>query len=299
MKTPKWFLKKSMVACLLLPFSVMYYIISKIVYYCRRLNQKKSKRPVICVGNIFAGGVGKTPIVREIAKYLKSPVIMRGYKKNSDTDNLGDEAKMLRQADIDVYVGDRVRNTELLNNQKSVSPIVMDDGFQNPTIKKDISILVFDEKLGYGNGFILPAGPLRESKLAIKRADAVIIIKSKKRNLGFKISCDVPIFYAENRTVVPRGRVVAFAGIGYPQKFFDTISAVGVKSFPDHYQYTASDIDKLFTWAKQEKASLVTTEKDWVRLPADVQKKIKFVPLETEIEPAFWDWLKGKLNEIV
>jgi len=295
MKTPEWFLKKTPLAYLLLPVAVIYYFISKLVYIFRLFYQKSSKRPVICVGNILAGGVGKTPIVMEIAKHLKSPVVMRGYKKKDD---LGDEAKMLKKAGIDVYVGRRKDNINLLNKQKSKTPIVMDDGFQNPTIKKDISVLVFDENLGVGNGFLLPAGPLREPMFAIKRAGAVIIIRGK--NSKFKIPYKTPIFYADNINIMPdtNGRIIAFAGIGYPQKFFDKLvpKAIEVKSFPDHYHYKKSDLNKLFLLAKQEKAELVTTEKDWVRLPENIQKKIKFAKLETVIEPAFWNWLKEKIN---
>ncbi|MDR0726958.1 MAG: tetraacyldisaccharide 4'-kinase [Rickettsiales bacterium] len=300
MVTPGWFLKRNPKAYLLLPLSVVYYLVSKFVYFIRVFGQKKSKRPVICIGNIFAGGVGKTPIVMEIAERLDAPVVMRGYKRDKKSNDIGDEAKMMKKAGIKVYVGDREKNVQALNNQKDKSPIVMDDGFQNPTIKKDISILVFDEGLGFGNGFVLPAGPLREPKFAIKRADAVIIIKGKKRNPKFKIPFNVPVFYAANETVMPKakGRAIAFAGIGYPQKFFDAIGPIAVetKAFPDHHKYTKSDLNQLFLLARKEQADLVTTEKDWVRLPADAQKKIKIAKLEIFIEPVFWTWLRNKLK---
>lgn len=298
MKTPKWFLEKTTYSYLLLPLAVFYYLISKLVYFIRLFYQKSSKRPVICIGNILAGGVGKTPIVMEIAKRLKSPVIMRGYKRNKKSYDMGDEAKMLKKAGLDVYVGRRKNNLNILNKQKSKTPIIMDDGFQNSTIKKDISILVFDENLGVGNGFFLPAGPLREPMFAVKRADAVIIIRGN--NSKFKIPYKTPVFYAKNKTITPdtNGRIIAFSGIGYPQKFFDALSpnALEVKSFPDHYHYKKSDLNNLFLMAKQERAELVTTEKDWVRLPENIQKKIKFAKLETVIEPAFWVWLKEKTN---
>ncbi|HNY25147.1 MAG TPA: tetraacyldisaccharide 4'-kinase [Alphaproteobacteria bacterium] len=302
MKTPEWFLRKNLWAYLLLPFAVVYYIASKIIYFYRLFWQKASKRPVICIGNILAGGVGKTPIVMEVAKFLNAPVVMRGYKKNNKNLQSGDEAKMLQKAGIDVYVGSRKKNIVLLNKQKSKTPIVMDDGFQNPTIKKDLSIIVFDENIGVGNGFVLPAGPLREPIFAIKRADAVIIIKSVKQKLKHKFY-GKPVFYATNKTILPKvkNKIIAFAGIGYPQKFFDSLSprAEIVKKFPDHYNYKKSDLDKLFSLARKENADLVTTEKDWVRLPSDIQKKIKVAKLETTIEPAFWAWLKGKTNGII
>lgn len=302
MKTPSWFLKKSLMAYLLLPTSVIYFFLSKIVYFFRLFSQKSSIRPVICIGNIWAGGVGKTPIVMEIAKRLKSPVVMRGYKKSKSVSDIGDEAKMIKKAGIKVYVGKRVDNIKKLNKQKTKAPIIMDDGFQNPTIKKDISILVFDEKMGFGNGFVLPAGPLREPRFAIKRADAIIVIKNKDQKARSEFNFyNKPVFYAANKTIMPKtnGRTVVFAGIGYPKKFFDAISpkAIEEKSFPDHYKYKKSDLNKLLLLGKKEKADVITTEKDWVRLSADMQKKIKFAKLETVIEPAFWNWLKGKTDE--
>ena len=173
MKTPWWFLHKTLLAFLLLPVSWLYYLITRLVYICRKFNAYKSRRPIICIGNILAGGVGKTPIVREIATFLDAPIIMRGYKKTSKTGNVGDEATMMARDGLQVHVGNRKSNLILLNKQLSeTGPIVMDDGFQNSGIKKDISILVFDEGIGYGNGFLLPAGPLREPKRAIKKANA-------------------------------------------------------------------------------------------------------------------------------
>ncbi len=296
-------MKKNMVAYLLWPFSVLYYVISKCVFWFRQFDQKSSKRPVICIGNIFAGGVGKTPIVKEIANRLNSPVIMRGYKG-------GDEAKMLQKAGISVYTGDRKDNVALLNKKKTTLPIIMDDGFQNPGIKKDISILVFDGGLGLGNGFVLPAGPLREPLSAAARADAILIIGADKKNIKSriqKIKPGMPVFSATTRSIDPglhsqTGNIVAFAGIGYPKKFFDGLrelygdKLVKTISFPDHYQYTEMDIVKLLDKSFWGSDALVTTEKDWVRLPAKNKSKIQFIPLETVIEPAFWTWLKEKTN---
>lgn len=299
MKTPWWFTRKTPLAFLLVPVSWIYYGAGRVVYGMRRMAQIKSRRPIICVGNILAGGVGKTPIVREIAKFLDAPVVMRGYKKSAQTGNIGDEATMLAAAHLQVHTGDRKSNVMLLNRQKGGSPIVMDDGFQNPGIRKDISILVFDEKIGFGNGFLLPAGPLREGRRALRRADAVIIIRGAPAKKKFVIPADIPVFYATNKTVNPYAAgtaIAAFAGIGYPKKFFNAVGAVRTKSFPDHYQYTDADIAKLQAWAARRGAKLLTTEKDWVRLPADAQRQIPFAPLETTIDDNFYVWLKEKLN---
>jgi len=301
MKTPWWFLHKTPIAFLLCPIAWLYYLIGRVVYLFRKIGAYKSRRPIICIGNILAGGVGKTPIVRQIAMHLSAPVVMRGYKKTAQTYGAGDEALMLSSDGLQVHTGDRKSNIILLNKQLSESgPIVMDDGFQNPSIKKDVSILVFDEGLGYGNGFLLPAGPLREPKRGARRADAIIVIRYKKPRKKFKLPDNVPVFFATNKTVSPYGKnqkLFAFAGIGYPKKFFAALdNVVGRKSFPDHYQYTDADIDALRDAAARRGAKLITTEKDWVRLPESVRRQIEFARLETTIDDDFYSWLKGAVK---
>lgn len=300
MKTPWWFLKKNPVAMLMLPVAWVYFFISQIVALVRGLRPMKSRRKIVCVGNILAGGVGKTPIVRAIANYFGAPVVMRGYKKSDKTGNVGDEAMMLARTGLAVHVGDRKSNIALLNRQDDNTPIVMDDGLQNPTIKKDVSIVVFDESLGYGNGWLLPAGPLRVPKRFAKKADAIIVIKSGRKRKNFKLPDAVPVFWAKNQTVSPYAddvKLVAFAGIGYPRKFFNALkNVVATRSFPDHYQFTSEDLEKLMNLAKKKKAHLITTEKDWVRLPVELQDQIKYARLDTVLDNNFWDWLKEKIK---
>lgn len=301
MKTPWWFMHKTLLSFLLLPFSWVYYLVSRVVFNIRKSRQYVSRRPVICVGNILAGGVGKTPIVRSIATYLDAPVVMRGYKKTENTGNIGDEATMLARAGLIIHTGDRKSNVILLDKQKSQNtPIVMDDGLQNPSVKKNISLVVFDEAIGFGNGFLLPAGPLREPRKHAANADALIIIKSKTPRKNFTIPAGVPVFYATNQTVSPYDEetpLVAFAGIGYPKKFFKCLSnVVATRAFPDHYQYTDDDIKNLLELANKKGAKLITTEKDWVRLPENVRDEIKYARLDTKIEGDFWDWLKEKIQ---
>lgn len=303
MKTPKWFLKRGLTSYLLWPFSLFYYVGSKTVFYLRKRHEYVSKRPIICFGNILSGGVGKTPIVRNVARFFDSPVVMRGYKRDKKTFDIGDEAKMLSNDGIQVHVGNRLSNLILLNKQKTNLPIIMDDGFQNSSIKKDISILVFDESIGFANGFLLPAGPLREYKSAINRADAILVIKRKNKVQDLVFDAKIPVFYAKNTEICPydkKTNVIAFAGIGYPEKFFDNIPSniVLKKSFPDHYQYSDKDIKDLIKLADEKNAELLTTEKDWVRLPDWAKKQIKFSVLDMEIEDKFYDWIKGRLNDI-
>ncbi|MDR2412805.1 MAG: tetraacyldisaccharide 4'-kinase [Rickettsiales bacterium] len=318
MKTPGWFLKRNFVAYLLLPLSVAYYIGGKLVYNYRRFFQKSSKIPVICIGNIMSGGVGKTPIVREIAKFLpNSAVIMRGYKgkkagkveKNDNVADVGDEAKMLAESGLSVFVGPNRQKSIKMVEKAGFSYVIMDDGFQNPTIRKDVSILVFDGGIGVGNGFLLPAGPLREPvKSGMNRADAILIINSKIKKAAshYKICRSqykiVPVYHASTKPVYTgiKGDVFAFAGIGYNRKFFDMvenmagITVIGKKGFPDHYQYSQSDLRRIIGESKE--AEILTTEKDWVRLPGEYKKKIKFIPQKTVLEKSFWQWLERKLE---
>ena len=304
MKTPKWFLKRNLLSLSLWPLSLLYFTGTRVVFNLRKRHEYVSARPIICFGNILSGGVGKTPIVRQVAKFFDAPVVMRGYKKTKATSDVGDEAKMLSGDGILVHVGNRKDNLILLNKQKTKTPIIMDDGFQNSSIKKDISVLVFDESIRFGNGFLLPAGPLREPKSAITRADAIIVIKRKHVVHNFDLPVNIPVFNAYNKEICPYGEdtnVIVFAGIGYPEKFFENIPSNIIEkiSFPDHYQYTDNDIKILFEKAEQKNAKLLTTEKDWVRLPDWAKKDIRFSALQTDIENGFYDWIKGKVNDIV
>lgn len=300
MKTPWWFMHKTLISFVLLPFSWIYSFVAFINFKIQKRKTYVSKRPIICIGNILAGGVGKTPIVEQIAKFLDAPVVLRGYKSTLETDNIGDEALMLSKHGLSVHTGDRLSNIILLNKQNEKTPIVMDDGFQNAKYNKDVSIIVFDSVIGIGNGFCLPAGPLRESMKAVKRADAVIVIKHGNEKFDLKIPCNIPVFFAKTKTSIPEKnnrKKVAFAGIGYPNKFFSSLkNLVDKRSYADHYQYTIEDIQNLIVLAKRKKAILVTTEKDFMRIPDFLKTSIVCAKLHIEIDKNFYIWLQEKIN---
>ena len=301
MKTPWWFGHKTPLAFMLVPVSWVYWAASRLVYKIRGFRAYTSRRPVICIGNILAGGVGKTPIVRALANEFDAPVVCRGYKKGAKTGNIGDEAAMLAADGLQVHTGNRRANVMLLDRQADNTPIIMDDGYQNPTVKKTVSVLVFDESVGMGNGFLLPAGPLRQGRRAISGADAVIVIKSgAPARKNFMLPTNIPVFYAHTKTVSPYSRatkVVAFAGIGYPKKFFRALpGVVATRSFADHHQYTDGEIAALYKLAARRGAKLVTTQKDWMRLGAADREKIKYAELKIDIDNAFFEWLRGKTN---
>jgi tetraacyldisaccharide 4'-kinase len=248
--------------------------------------------PVVCVGNPIAGGAGKTPAAIEIARLLllakRKPVFLtRGYggrlkgpvrvdsKKHTARD-VGDEPLLLARSGPCIVARDRAAGAELAAGFGDV--IVMDDGFQNPSINKDLALLVIDSDQGIGNGLCIPAGPLRapvEEQLA--RADAVVVI-GEGRAAGFLARRKKPpvlaarlVPDAKAAAALKGRRVLAYAGIGRPQKFAGTLKALGAEvvrlaAFPDHHVFTAADAKALLAEARRDNLTLVTTEKDVARL---------------------------------
>lgn len=291
-----WVDKKSVKVALLKPFSSLYSFFSR---RCLRVRAPYyGLVPVICIGNITLGGAGKTPLVHHIIKCLRAQgiqrphIITRGYggsaKKAEQVSSMstfrrvGDEA-LLHAERASTWVGaDRVASIEYAV-KGGADIIVMDDGLQNPSVYKDLSILVLDGPYGLGNGEVFPAGPLREKlETALDRVQAVVLIGEDIQGLERKIPSHVPVFRASiqlvHQDVAARAKkpLLAFCGIGRPQKFFDSLKSSGLKvkdvrAFPDHYAYQDRDLTALFQKAKQEDLDCVTTEKDYVRLPAHHQ----------------------------
>lgn len=247
--------------------------------------------PVICVGNLTAGGTGKTPIALAIAARLaargRSPVFLtRGYggrergplavdhERHSARD-VGDEPLLLARAHPTVVARDRIEGANAACAM-GAGTIVMDDGFQNPALAKDLSFIAIDAGLGFGNGLVIPAGPLRETvPHGLARADAVVLMDEGAPPAALS-RFPRPVLRAglepDKRTYETlRGRkVVAFAGIGRPSKFFGELIAMGAEiveavPFPDHHPYSAAEIAALKERAGPTRL-LITTEKDFVRL---------------------------------
>ena len=262
--------------------------------------------PVICVGNLTTGGSGKTPIVTEIrerltAKGLRAASLSRGYGGSDpgprpvhpETDTArqtGDESLMLSHTG-EAWIGRDRPDAARQMTAEGVDVIIMDDGFQNPSLAKDVSILVIDAAAPFGNGFALPKGPLREPVAdGLARADAVILMGDGEVPAPVA-SSGIPVLRARlqpSGTVTPQ-RVVAFAGIGRPLKFFDTLSAAGFQvceaiSYPDHHPYTQSDLTDLRKWAQVHSAQLITTTKDMMRLPPDARHGILDFPVKAVFE---------------
>lgn len=281
-----------------------------------RLNRSRHKPekidiPVICVGNIVAGGAGKTPVAIALARYFlkegKRPhFLSRGYGGRLEGPvrvvldvhgyaDVGDEPLILAETAPTWIAKDRVAGAQAAQ-AAGADLVIMDDGFQNPGLIKDFSLLVVDGGFGLGNGRLLPAGPLREPFSAgLDRADAVVIVGKNTGGPSFEShTLGKPVFRAEllphqTGSVIAEEDVVAFAGIGRPEKFFDSLRHAGchlIKSFSyaDHHVYKKEEIMQMVELAAANDAALVTTRKDFVRLEDDAKMMVTVFDVELSFE---------------
>jgi len=291
LKKPKFWDNKrfSIWIILFFPISILFFLFS---FINKLKTAKKFPIPIICVGNIYIGGTGKTPLVSEIFNITKSLGKNPGFVKKY-YDYLDDEISILQKIGATFVSKNRI---EAINNliENSNDLAILDDGFQDFTIKKNFSILCFNQKQWIGNGFIMPSGPLREKLSAIKRADCVIINGDKNIKIEdqiYKKNKNVKIFYSKYKPVnIDRfkdKKICAFAGIGNPSNFFDLLkenklNLIKTIPFPDHYKLSTSDHKYLLSNSKD--ALLLTTEKDHCRIDDDYKENIEFLKIELEID---------------
>jgi len=283
--------KISIWSILLFPISIIYLVINFIIKIFK--TQKKFSVPIICVGNIYLGGTGKTPLVRKIFEISKSfgknPAFIKKYHKY-----LLDEISMLQQSGKIYSFKKRGKSINSASkNEHNV--VILDDGFQDFSIRPDFSIICFNSKQSLGNGFVIPSGPLREPLSAISRANCIIINGKKNLELENKLNKflaknKIPIFYSrykiKNIEKLQNKEIIAFAGIGSPSNFFDLLKEnnLNVKkfySFPDHYNYSQKDFDKI---KGDSSAVIVTTEKDYYRIKDNQKQNFNYVEVSLEIE---------------
>jgi tetraacyldisaccharide 4'-kinase len=275
----------------------------------------RAPAPVVCVGNLVAGGAGKTPVTMALADWLGARgvavhVVARGYGGRlagptrvdplaHDAGEVGDEALLLA-ARAPAWIARGRAAGVAAAIAAGAKAILLDDGFQNPAIDKTLSLIVVDAGYGFGNRRVMPAGPLRENlRRGLARADAIVLLAGADRNpaiAGSELAPALPVIPAMLHPVAgdrfAGERVHAFAGIGRPARFFATLHALGAeivaeRAFPDHYRYRERDIAALSAAASRERARLVTTAKDFVRLPLAARAGIEVLEVEIEWpEPA-------------
>lgn len=274
----------------------------------RTTTPRHAPAPVICVGNLTVGGAGKTPVARAIRARLGpgAHTLSRGYggrvegplrvTPDMDAREVGDEP-LLHARDGPAWIArDRFAGA-MAAAQAGAHAIVMDDGFQNPSLAKDLSIVAIDPAFGVGNGQVFPAGPLRE-RLAngLARADAIVMLHGKRTaddlpDRNWLRHFHKPILHArlEPSGIAPDRTLVAFAGLARPDKFFDTLDAMGAKvaeavPFGDHHVYSEEDLAMLARLAEEHEAMLITTEKDAARLSPEWRARVAVLPVTARFD---------------
>ena len=287
------------IAALLSPFGALYGL--SVRAEAALAQPYRAKARVVCVGNLTAGGSGKTPIAITLGKMLiarghKAFFLTRGYggrltgpievdPAEHTAADVGDEPLLLA-AHAPVIVARNRAEGGRLADSRGADIIVMDDGLQNFQLAKDVSLVVIDAECGFGNGRLIPAGPLREPiAQGLARADGIVLVGNGE---NFLPTSSVPVMRAhlvpEQPEALQGRRVFAFAGIGRPEKFFETLRTLGAeiadtRAFPDHHRFTPSDLASLRKDAEDDGAALVTTEKDFVRLAREDRDGILTLPV--------------------
>ena len=278
---------------ILYPFSLLFLFASLLIKILKI--QKKFPIPIICVGNIYVGGTGKTPLAKEIFQITKSlgknPAFVKKYYNYLD-----DEINMLQKTGKTFFLNKRKDSIKaLVKNGYNLA--IFDDGFQDLSIYKNFNIICFNQKQWIGNHFVIPAGPLREKLSALNRADCILINGNKDNEIEnqiYKVNKNAKIFYSKYKLLdfdrFKEKKICAFAGIGNPSNFFEllkenNLNLVNTFSYSDHHDYSYTEIENMFK--KFNDCILLTTEKDYCRIPLDsVLKgfKIEYLKIRLEIE---------------
>ncbi len=288
-----WKSNKNFFTVLLIPLSLItwIYIILKKTF----IQKVKFNIPVICVGNIFIGGTGKTPLSIHIARKLsengKNPAIVRKYYKSHI-----DEHKMIIS-----YYNKLILN---LNRSKGIyealekgyDAVILDDGFQDYKIKKNLSIICFNSNQLIGNGYLFPSGPLRESLGSLRNANILIINGDKSLDFEqkiLKIQKDLKIYYSNYKPLniqeFKNKKLLVISGIGNPENFFKILkdNQMNIQKkmvYPDHYEFTKNEMLKIIEYAKKNDFQIVMTEKDYYKIKDFSLENIKYLKVKLEIE---------------
>lgn len=310
MRTPEHWSRRGPAAMALLPLTPVWWLASTLRQ--RLATAYRAPVPVVCIGNLTAGGAGKTPLAARLYDQLAArgwqPVILsRGYGGSAskplwvdpmehDAATCGDEPLMLADGRDVLVSRDRARGARIIVERGIHTVILMDDGMQNPYLFHDLTIGVFDGTSGIGNGWLIPAGPLRTPLgKGLARLDLAVINGKDETRISSRLGQTMPVFHAAlqvDRTVLDDlgdTPLLAFAGIGKPSRFFKSLEEAGGRiarrlSFADHHPYSQHDLAQIQEDAQRHGAAMITTRKDWMRLPPDWRAKIAMLPVSMEIE---------------
>ncbi len=324
MRTPDFWRRRGLTSTALLPVSVLYRAAHRA--RIKGIAAKAMPVPIVCVGNLTAGGAGKTPAVIALltclhAKGVMAHCISRGYggvlygpvrvDPNEHTAAAVGDEPLLIARHAPCWVGKRRLSVATASVLDGAKFIVMDDGLQNPSLKKDLNLLVVDGGYGFGNRRTLPSGPLRETlSEGLAKVHAVVVVGDDAQDIARLLPPSMPILRASLQPAPAAlawagKRVLAFAGIGRPDKFFATLRELGAElvetaSFADHHPYREEEIRKLLARASDLDASVLTTEKDAVRLPPSLAAQIGVLPVHLVFadEAAFESLLAPLLAEV-
>jgi len=315
-----WYSRRSPLCWLLLPFSAFFWIASGLRrLYLRRWKQIQFDVPVIVVGNLTVGGVGKTPLVIAIAnelrmKGLRVGIVSRGYGArvhfprvvglDDNATDVGDEPLLIaKKTNCPVIIAtNRVKAVQYLMENFQSQVILSDDGLQHYAMGRSIEIVVIDGVRGLGNGLLLPAGPLRERAHRLNTVDFVVVNSGKWVNAYCMkmVVSDVTQLISGNQVNLNtlHQPVAAIAGIGNPQRFYNTLNDLGVRfkpyDFPDHYLFTINDLIL-------EEKIMIMTEKDAVKCLPFATENMYVLSVKADLENKFWDalWTHEKLKGVL
>ena len=276
----------------LLPLTLL---LSLVIYFKKKFTKPlKFNTYVICVGNIYVGGTGKTPaavlLAKELTKLGKKTAIVRKYYQNHL-----DEHRLITK-NFKNLILNKNRQDAIKEFQNKYDVMFLDDGFQDYSIKKNLNIICFKDNQLLGNGFTLPSGPLREKLSSLKEAHIILINGAK--NLDFEkkllnINHKLKFFYSSYKPInveqFKNKNLLAIAGIGNPEKFFQLLEQNNLKIekkliFPDHYEFTNNDINYILKLTKENNYHIVTTEKDFYKIKEPNNEMFKFLKVSLEIE---------------
>lgn len=302
-----------------------------------RAEPYRSSLAVICIGNLTAGGTGKTPMVMQLGRILASKgqrpaFLTRGYggrvkgpcwvdAQSSTADEVGDEALLLARVAPTMVSRDRAEGARAIEASGAASVIIMDDGLQNPSLHKDFTLALVDARRGIGNGAVFPAGPLRARlPFQLERVDAIVVNGPSEHSDDTALEWLAGLFRGPILTARPepvgdiawiRGtRLVAFAGIGHPERFFGLLEALGGKvvarvTLPDHHRYTEKDAARILALAASHDAIAVTTEKDFVRLASgsgsisELRARSRTLDIRLALDPRSTAQLEALLRPVI